>query len=30
LPLADSGVEQGKGESPFHVLASLKHKQQKS
>lgn len=27
LPLADSGWEQSKGESPFHVLKSLKHKQ---
>lgn len=27
LPLADSGWEQGKGESPFHVLKSLKDKQ---
>jgi len=27
LPLADSGWEQGKGESPFRVLQSLKHKQ---
>lgn len=26
LPLADSGWEQGKGENPFHVLESLKHK----
>lgn len=26
LPLADSGWEQDKGESPFRVLASLKHK----
>lgn len=26
LPLTDSGWEQGKGENPFHVLASLKHK----
>ncbi|VVC75924.1 hypothetical protein AQUSIP_12250 [Aquicella siphonis] len=26
LPLADSGWEQGKGENPFHVLKSLKHK----
>lgn len=27
LPLTDSGWEQGKGKNPFHVLASLKHKQ---
>jgi len=27
LPLADAGWEQEKGENPFHVLASLKHKQ---
>lgn len=27
LPLKDSGWEQGKGESPFHVLKSLKDKQ---
>lgn len=27
LPLSDSGWEQGKGENPFHVLKSLKHKQ---
>lgn len=27
LPLIDSGWEQGKGENPFHVLESLKHKQ---
>jgi uncharacterized protein len=26
LPLADSGWEQGKGENPFQVLESLKHK----
>ena len=26
LPLKDSGWEQGKGENPFHVLRSLKHK----
>jgi uncharacterized protein len=26
LPLVDSGWEQGKGENPFHVLESLKHK----
>lgn len=26
LPLADSGWDQGKGENPFHVLESLKHK----
>lgn len=29
LPLADSGWEQGKGENPFRVLESLKHKQRK-
>lgn len=29
LPLADSGWEQGKGENPFHVLESLKRKQNK-
>ncbi len=27
LPLTDSGWKQGKGENPFHVLQSLKHKQ---
>lgn len=27
LPLADSGWDQGKGENPFRVLESLKHKQ---
>ena len=27
LPLDDSGWEQGKGENPFRVLESLKHKQ---
>jgi uncharacterized protein len=27
LPLSDSGWEHGKGENPFHVLQSLKHKQ---
>jgi len=26
LPLADSGWDQGKGENPFHILESLKHK----
>lgn len=29
LPLADAGWEQGEGENPFHVLKSLKHKQNK-
>lgn len=27
LPLAGEGGEQGKGENPFHVLKSLKHKE---
>lgn len=27
IPLIDSGWEQGKGENPFRVLESLKHKQ---
>lgn len=26
-PLKEAGLEQGKGENPFHVLESLKHKQ---
>lgn len=29
LPLIDSGWEQGKGENPFHVLESLKHKKER-